>query len=153
MKFLTIILLGTLVVVLVVFGVVFTSMGIDETEVQVEGKWYTETQLVNGKQVFEGNCAVCHGAQGQGLAENWKQPMADGSYLAPPLNGTAHAWHHPASLLLRTINNGGVSIGGKMPAFDSKLTEKNKLAVIAYIQNWWPDNIYDAWIKRDGLDI
>jgi hypothetical protein len=58
----------------------------------------------------------------QGLAENWKQPGADGKYPAPPLNGTAHTWHHSAKGLVSTIQNGTISIGGNMPAWKGKLS-------------------------------
>jgi hypothetical protein len=38
-----------------------------------------------------------------------------------------------------------------MPAFAGKLSDAEKIAVIAYIQNWCPDKIYSAWIERGGL--
>ena len=146
------ILLGISIVALVTLGVIYASDGTDEPEDQVDDRWYTESQLATGKRVFDNNCAVCHGAQGQGLAEDWKKPLADGSYPPPPLNGTAHTWHHPISQLLRTINEGGVPLGGKMPAFGAQLSNQEKTAVIAYFQNWWPDDIYEAWLQRGGLD-
>jgi mono/diheme cytochrome c family protein len=77
--------------------------------------------------------------------------LSDGSFPPPPLNGTAHTWHHPISLLLHTINNGGKALGGQIPAFGGKLSDAEKTAVIAYFQNRWPDEIYDAWIRRGGL--
>lgn len=146
-------LLSASFVVLVALAITYALNSKNEPENQASQRWYTETQSALGKRVYEKNCTVCHGSQGQGLTENWKQPLADGSYPPPPLNGTAHTWHHPASQLLRTINNGGISQGGKMPGFDSQLTDENKIAVIAYFQNWWSDDIYDAWIARNGMDI
>ncbi len=121
-------------------------------EETVKGRWYTPSQLELGKQVYTKNCLVCHGTEGQGLVAEWKQPQADGSYPPPPLNGTAHAWHHPASTLVQTINQGGVPLGGKMPAFSDKLTEQEKVAVIARFQDWWPDDIYKGWMERGGLE-
>jgi hypothetical protein len=38
-----------------------------------------------------------------------------------------------------------------MPAFSGKLSDAEKIAVIAYIQNWCPDKIKSAWIERGGL--
>ena len=130
----------------------YAAEGTVEPEDRVDDRWYTEFYLGLGKTVFENNCMVCHGTNGGGITEDWKKPLADGSYPPPPLNGTAHTWHHPASNLLRTINKGGQELGGQMPAFEKKLSEKEKVAVIAYIQNWWPDEIYDAWIQRGGLN-
>ena len=120
-------------------------------ETPVEGRWYTASQLAQGKQLFAQNCQICHGAEGQGLAEDWRKPLADGSYPPPPLNGSAHTWHHPLSSLLNTISKGGQQYGGKMPAFGDKLSDREKMALIARIHDWWPESIYQQWIERDGL--
>jgi mono/diheme cytochrome c family protein len=112
-------------------------------------RWYTTAQLIRGRQVFKDNCVACHGDKGQGLVEDWKKPQADGKFPAPPLNGSAHAWHHSKELLLRTVNNGGVPLGGTMPAFKDKLTDKEKEAVLAHIMSLWPDQVYKSWKKRN----
>jgi hypothetical protein len=39
-----------------------------------------------------------------------------------------------------------------MPAFNDKLKDDEKLAVISYFQSFWPDEIYNAWISRGGLN-
>jgi mono/diheme cytochrome c family protein len=116
---------------------------------KVEGKWYTDVQLVQGKKVFKSNCAVCHGENGQGLVADWKKPNADGTFPAPPLNGTAHAWHHSKSLLMRTVNEGGVALGGTMPSFKGTLTNEEKDAVLAHVMSLWPKKTYDIWQKRN----
>ena len=117
----------------------------------VENRWYNTAQLMRGKRVFKENCAVCHGDKGQGLTENWKVAQADGKYPAPPLNGSAHAWHHSKEILKRTVNNGGIALGGTMPSFKDKLTEEEKEAVLAHVMSLWPDKIYQAWNKRNPL--
>ena len=48
----------------------------------------------SGEAIYNKNCASCHGPNGQGLAEDWRIKDANGNYPAPPLNGTAHTWHH-----------------------------------------------------------
>jgi len=116
---------------------------------KVDGRWYTSAQLIRGKKVFEENCAVCHGASGEGLVADWKKPDADGKFPAPPLNGSAHTWHHSKELLMRTVNEGGVALGGTMPPFKDKLTDKEKEAVLAHVMNLWPKEIYDTWQKRN----
>ena len=116
---------------------------------KVDGRWYTKAQLLRGKKVFKESCAVCHGDSGQGLTENWREALPDGTYPAPPVNGTAHAWHHSKEVLLRTVNNGGVPLGGTMPAFYDKLSEDEKEAVLAHIMSFWSDEIYAAWKKRN----
>lgn len=113
-------------------------------------RWYSAEQVSQGGELFQENCAGCHGDKAQGLAHDWKKPLADGSYPPPPLNGSAHAWHHPLPLLMRTIDRGGVPLGGVMPGFRDKLNEDEKLAVIAWFQSLWPDEIYQRWEKRNG---
>ncbi len=118
---------------------------------KVEGRWFSQTRVQVGKRLFEVHCMACHGANGQGMADDWKKPLADGSYPPPPLNGSAHTWHHSLATLFRTIDNGGVPLGGKMPGFKTKLTDEEKLAVVAYFQHWWPEKIYNAWVEGGGL--
>ena len=137
---------------LCVIGLLVAAISPAVAEEPIAGRWYSPSHVKAGKRVFDANCAVCHGDQGQGLAEDWKQPLADGSYPPPPLNGTAHTWHHPASQLMRTISEGGAAFGGKMPGFSKLLSDVEKATVIAYFQNWWPQEIYDEWIKRGGLE-
>ncbi len=112
-----------------------------------KGRWYTEFQFSKGKTVFAENCAQCHGNAGQGLISDWKKPNPDGSFPPPPLNGTAHTWHHSTEILMKTINEGGQPLGGNMPAFKTVLTDEEKLAVIAFIQNLWDDETYNKWLK------
>jgi len=114
------------------------------------GRWYCVAQVAQGKGVFTANWAECDGAQAQGLAADWRQKLEDGSFPPPPLNGTAHAWHHPRSVLLQVINEGGVALGGKMPGFATVLDEDEKLAAIAYFQSLWGDEIYSKWLVMDG---
>jgi mono/diheme cytochrome c family protein len=96
------------------------------------------------------NCAECHGANAEGIYANWKQKLPDGSFPPPPLDGSAHAWHHSRSVLLEVIENGGLALGGKMPAFGAVLNGEEKLAAIAYFQNFWDDETYRQWEVMGG---
>jgi mono/diheme cytochrome c family protein len=140
-----------IIILLSAFTFLITACSERTESKKINGRWYTQYQVDNGSQVYEKNCLSCHGIKAQGLTLNWKQPLEDGSYPPPPLNGRAHAWHHPLKLLKRTINKGGIPLGGKMPAFENVLNDKEKIAVIAYFQNFWNDEIYNAWLKRGGL--
>ena len=123
------------------------------TNVNATGdRWYSEAQAAAGGQVFAQNCAACHGELAQGLTSDWKQRLDDGSLPPPPLNGSAHAWHHPQSLLLQVINTGGAEFGGKMPAFADVLDQSEKLAAIAFFQDFWSDDIYGQWIQMGGTE-
>ena len=111
-------------------------------------RWYQAQQVARGAKVFRQNCAACHGANAEG-APNWQKPGPDGKYPAPPLNGTAHAWHHPIASLKDTIRNGTARIGGSMPPWKDKLSEADIEAAIAWFQSHWPDELYTAWARMD----
>ena len=81
----------------------------------------------------------------------WKKILSDGSYPPPPLNGNAHAWHHPKSKLKDIISNGGKLYDGKMPAFKEILSSRQEDELIAYFQHFWSDDIYSIWKTNGGL--
>lgn len=113
-------------------------------------RWYTDEQLRLGKHVFTNHCAACHGDRAQGLVADWKRRQADGFLPPPPLNGTAHAWHHSLPLLIEIIQKGGALYDGKMPGFDNNLSEEEQYAVIAWFQSQWNDEIYQLWSKTES---
>ncbi len=131
-----------IVVVLVV--VVVVNIFTDKTD----NKTIAANNLILGRQVFNNNCAKCHGYRAKGLVSNWKAPLPSGKYPAPLLNGSAHSWHHSPKLLLNTINYGGAKLGGTMPSFKDKLTQVEKQAVIKYIKSLWPETIKRKYNKR-----
>jgi len=111
-------------------------------------RWYTNEQIARGGILYQANCASCHKADVSGTA-NWKQLDAKGKLPPPPLNGTAHAWHHPLSVLRRTVRLGGVPLGGTMPGFAGKLDDRELDDILAWVQSHWSDEIYNIWIERD----
>lgn len=118
----------------------------------VTGRWYASEQAVAGAAVFAGHCAVCHGDEAQGTVEDWQARLPDGAFPPPPLNGSAHTWHHPLSVLLQVIDMGGIPLGGQMPAFEDLLTDAEKLAAIAWFQEFWSDEIYRQWLMMGGVN-
>lgn len=130
---------------------VVSVVSVDEGMAEVS-RWYSLAQLDRGRDVFALNCAVCHGAEAEGTVPDWRTRLDDGSFPPPPLNGSAHAWHHPQQILLRVIDYGGEAFGGKMPAFDDVLEQSDKLAAIAYFQNFWTDEIYQQWMQMGGAN-
>ena len=114
----------------------------------VTGRWYSSEQVVAGKRLFSQYCASCHGKSAEATPD-WKKTLADGSYPPPPLNGSAHAWHHPLAMLERIILKGGASYGGQMPAWEGTLTDQQVLEVIASFQSYWSDEIYNHWLERE----
>jgi len=116
----------------------------------VPDRWYGQAEVSAGAQVFAQNCAECHGDNAQGTVVDWKQRLPNGFFPAPPLDGSAHAWHHPRSTLLQVIDYGGEDLGGSMPAFNDVLSDEEKLSAIAYFQNFWSNEIYDQWLQMGG---
>jgi mono/diheme cytochrome c family protein len=112
------------------------------------GRWYTAAQVAAGAPLYQAYCAQCHGEDGSATAD-WRTLDENGNYPPPPLNGTAHTWHHPLEVLTATIASGGAEFGGVMPGFDAVLDESDRLAVVAWIQSEWSDEIYRRWEEID----
>ncbi|MCW9023118.1 MAG: cytochrome c [Gammaproteobacteria bacterium] len=114
----------------------------------VTKRWYTFEQAVKGNQLFQTNCASCHKSDASG-AENWRKTDANGKLPPPPLNGTAHAWHHPLPIMRRTVYFGGAPVGGSMPGFSDKLSKDDIDSVLAWVQSHWSDEIYNMWYRKN----
>lgn len=129
--------------------VLWAILGTAQSATADTGRWYTPEQVQHGAGVFAPHCAECHGAAAEATPE-WRKPNADGKYPPPPLNGTAHAWHHPLDMLRSTVRKGGVPVGGLMPPFADKLSAEDIDAAIAFFQSTWSEKIYAAWEERNG---
>ncbi len=110
----------------------------------IPGRWYSAEQVEQGRALYAENCQSCHGGAAAGTSD-WRKTDASGNYPPPPLNGTAHTWHHPMPILERTIADGGIPLGGVMPGFSDKLSQEESRATIAYFQSLWPEEIYLRW--------
>jgi len=135
--------------ILLVTSVLFSSHFVAAESTQTE-HWYSNDQRTTGKVLFKDNCAVCHGDKAQGLSKDWKKALANGKYPAPPLNGTAHTWHHSMDALTIQVRNGGKKLGGWMPPFKDKLNTEQIESIIAFVQSQWTDEIYSAWEERQS---
>jgi len=86
---------------------------------------------LRGKQLYDQFCAACHGAAGRG-APGWRYQER----AAPPLDSSAHAWHHEDEQLLDMILDKPAP-DSLMPAWRGVLTRENALDVVAYIKSLW----------------
>ncbi|MEW8658233.1 MAG: cytochrome c [Candidatus Thiodiazotropha endolucinida] len=111
-------------------------------------RWYTQTQVARGQDLYQTHCAECHKPDASGTTE-WRTLDVNGKLPPPPLNGTAHTWHHPLSVLRRTVRLGGVPLGGSMPGFSDKLSAEQIDDILAWVQTHWSDEIYQIWHERD----
>ena len=112
-------------------------------------RWYTAEQVSRGAPVFAEHCASCHGDGAQGTF-TWRKKGPDGKFPPPPLNGTAHAWHHPFKALAFQIKFSTPGGQGSMPPFEGTLTDREIVDVIAWIQSRWPDDVYASWSEIDA---
>lgn len=79
---------------------------------------------VSGKQIYERNCASCHGKRGEGLG---------GSSALPNFGDREGMARKSDQELLRKITDGGHGTG--MPAFGKILSEPARQDVLAYIRS------------------
>jgi mono/diheme cytochrome c family protein len=110
-------------------------------------------QVARGKAVYEKYCLECHGAGGKGQAGDWRVRDADGHFPPPPLDDSAHAWHHPTAVLLEVIRDGSPQGQGKMQAWKGKLSEQAMQDVVAYIKSLWSDEAYTLWRKMEQQSL
>ncbi len=104
-------------------------------------------EFSRGQKLYQKNCAVCHGKNGEGNPD-WRKVDEDGKFPAPPLNGTGHTWHHSTKVLVDTIKNGTAKIGGNMPAWKDKLSNQEINDILTWVKALWPDEIYATWYNR-----
>ncbi|SCY38066.1 Cytochrome C oxidase, cbb3-type, subunit III [Nitrosospira sp. Nl5] len=104
-------------------------------------------KIKRGEAVYQANCAACHGPKGE-ATPGWRIPGADGRYPPPPLDDSAHAWHHSTETLERMIREGSPADGGGMPAWEGKLTNQQIDDVIVWIKSLWSDEVYEVWDKE-----
>ena len=111
-------------------------------------------QLARGQAVYARHCLECHGEAGRGKVLDWRIRDADGHFPPPPLDDSAHAWHHPTAVLLEVIREGSPAGQGKMPAWKDKLTEQEMRDVVAYIKSLWSEPVYRLWwnMERQALE-
>ena len=102
-----------------------------------------------GERLFAHNCRPCHGHKAVG--ENPATPLGGWNKagpIAPALNGSGHAWHHPPRYFFHTIRNGSTMQGSRMIGWAGRMSDAEIVAVIAYFQSLWPSHIQDAYRQR-----
>jgi len=112
-------------------------------------RWYTPAQAAAGAPLYAEHCAWCHGERGEG-EPGWEERDSMGFYPPPPLDASGHADEHPLADKLATLKTGGGPFGGSMPSFADVLDEQEMLAVLAWVQSLWSDEVYAGWQAIDA---
>ena len=96
--------------------------------------------VATGATLYAQHCASCHGKALEGQP-NWKQPLPNGKYPAPPHDNIGHTWHHNDGVLLAITLNGGNGQGdmshGDMPAFKATLSPAQAQQILTFIKSRW----------------
>ena len=111
------------------------------------------SQIARGRAIYEKNCLECHGADGKGQPGDWRIRDAEGNYPPPPLDDSAHAWHHPTKVLMEAIRDGSPGGQGNMPAWKGKLSEQEMQDTVVYIKSLWTDPVYRLWMKMEQQSL
>jgi len=98
-----------------------------------------------GSQVYNAQCAECHGADLRGQA-NWKTPNSMGVRPPSPLDASGLAWQRSDQELFIYTHGGGQvhmsdgDISG-MPGFGDVLNNHDIWAVLSYVKSSWPEDM------------
>lgn len=94
----------------------------------------------NGQWLYEHHCAQCHGLDMAGNPQ-WQVDLADGSRLAPPLNGDGAAWKYSPTEMLSIVKEGrNLDKPIHMPAFKSRISDWEIEFILSYVQSTWDVN-------------
>lgn len=105
-------------------------------------------RLGQGATLYAQYCSRCHGTDLEG-APDWKKSLSDGSLPPPPQDGSGHTWHHPDSLLLDIMTNGGdPADNSKMPAFGDQISKDEMISILDFIKSTWgkDEHEYQWWM-------
>ena len=118
-------------------GAILTSADAGQSWGSFEGSdRATPANIAAGKQLFEANCQVCHGANGIGEAPGDPEARDEFGFKAPALNDDAHAWHHSDQNLISFIAEGSPR-NTRMVAFKEILSPDDIANLVAYLKSRW----------------
>jgi len=99
-----------------------------------------------GERIYAQQCAVCHGAKGEGQPR-WRDRGPDGLLPAPPHDASGHTWHHPDAQLFAITQQGLARLINQpdyrtaMPIYGGVLSDGEIVAVLSWIKAQWPPEI------------
>ena len=121
--------LTTLAVIAVVVAA-FAALMIGQIKPS-SGSLTASAEPARGKQLYDKYCVSCHGVEGRGQP-GWQVQAR----RAPPLDSSAHAWHHEDAQLLAMILDKPAP-DSVMPAWRGVLSREDALDIVAYMKSLW----------------
>jgi cytochrome c553 len=123
-------------------GAVLTSEDGGRTWASYMGHdWETPEVVAEASRLYDEICKSCHGAKGVGERPEDMYAKDDYGVVAPPLDDSAHGWHHSDSNLTETILNGSPRNPRMMP-FKEIISEQDARNLVAYLKSLWsPRNL------------
>jgi len=85
----------------------------------------------HGLTLYKKYCTSCHGPNGRG-EYRWQYKERG----APPLDASAHAWHHSDSQLVSMILDKPVA-DSRMPPWRGILSRDDAIDIVAYMKTLW----------------
>jgi len=104
----------------------------------------TDTNLVDGINLYEQHCAICHGTANGSVSAS---PVAKGLYPKPPLLATDGVEDDPEGVSLWKIKH-GIRLTG-MPSWKDSLTDHQIWTLALFLKHMdkLPPTAQDAWQK------
>lgn len=115
----------------------------------------TKVSIENGRAIFQQNCALCHGSEGQGdgvtanaLVDTWGNSVHPANYTLPAGTQGGVKLGHDGPHIYKTMMAG---IGGTpMPPFEGTITPAQAWDLVHFIQSLYVDAHMQA-LKQNGL--
>lgn len=133
---------GVGLIVLLAFGL-YWQFGRGNLQVSIDHQ--DVRSVVLGRVLYGEQCASCHGTDLEGQP-SWRVRKSDGKLPAPPHDETGHTWHHGDQQLFELTKYGTAAfVGGNyesdMLGYEGVLTDREILAVLAFIKSTWPNEV------------
>ncbi len=118
-------------------GAIVTSRDGGRSWVSYVGHERESRELVSAAGRLYGTlCEACHGAKGVGERPENLRATDEYGFVAPPLDDSAHGWHHSDRDLAQTILNGSPRNPRMLP-FKELVSESEADNLVAYIKSLW----------------
>ncbi len=124
----------------IIMAIILVSLTLGCVSSTQESEKPVPQPISKGETLYQKYCVSCHGERGVG--ENPRDIYATDEYgvIAPPLDDSAHAWHHTDEALVYIILEGS-SRNPRMKSWKDVLTDADARDLVGYIKSLWSPRI------------